>query len=95
MSDRTVTLWRSQVERVAWVRDDFARWYFWQRSVPYRLRAAGELQAEAVPVSAWCEVYTLGGRHLLWRGSLGAVPASCRSYNSEVRVFHDTSPLVR
>lgn len=81
----TVTLWRVETDRLCVVRDTLADWYFWQKATPYDL--GGSAVSCQVHEDSLCEVYTLGGDVLLYRGRLGNVPVSKRSYLTEVRVL--------
>jgi len=68
-------------------RGDPGEWHFWQASQPYEIGGDGPILPYEYSPSALVDVYALGGRELLYSGSLAGVPLGLVGYLSEVRVL--------
>jgi hypothetical protein len=86
-----MTLYRCEVNRPFYNRDNLGIWFFWQKAFPYRL--GGVPESRIIDVESRCEVYVIGGRDLVFEGFLKDVPPSLRSYLHEVRILDSSLAL--
>lgn len=86
---KIITLYRyyhySKHPRKKAERDVNAYWFFWQKATPYKL--PGILHEQAIFKNHKCEIYTIGGKDLVWEGGIFDVPNQFKTYLHEIRLF--------